>query len=101
MLDYVTFAKDMGEPIGDETLDRINTYGNYELSNCRWAGVKTQNRNVRVRPDSTTGVTGVTKTGSGRFMAKVSVGKIAYYSKVYLTVEEAAKARKELERKYW
>ena len=34
-------------------------------------------------------------------MAKVSVGKIAYYSKVYLTVEEAAQARKELERKYW
>jgi len=85
----------------DETLDRINVYGNYEPNNCRWAGIKTQNRNVRVRPDSTTGITGVSKTGSGKFMAKVFIGKKAYYSKVYLTLEEAAAARKELERIHW
>ena len=91
----------MGEPQGDETLDRINVYGNYEPRNCRWAGVQTQNRNIRIRPDSTTGVTGVSQTGSGRFMAKITVGKHAYYSKVYLTVEEAAAARKELEARYW
>lgn len=100
-LDYSRFAKDMGEPIGDETLDRINVYGNYEPSNCRWAGVKTQNRNMRVRKNSITGVIGVIRTGSGRFMAKIGVGKRAYYSKVCLTIEEAAAARKELERKYW
>ena len=91
----------MGEPEGDETLDRIDVYGNYEPSNCRWAGIKTQNRNIRVRPDSTTGVTGVSKTGSGRFMAKVSVGKHTYYSKVFVTLEEAVAARKELERIHW
>jgi hypothetical protein len=100
-MEYEQFAKDMGEPQGDETLDRINVYGNYEPSNCRWAGVQTQNRNIRIRPDSTTGVTGVSQTGSGRFMAKITVGKHAYYSKVYLTVEEAAAARKELEARYW
>ena len=100
-LDYATFAKNMGEPEGDETLDRIDVYGNYEPSNCRWAGIKTQNRNIRVRPDSTTGVTGVSKTGSGRFMAKVSVGKHTYYSKVFVTLEEAVAARKELERIHW
>jgi len=100
-IEYEQFAKDMGEPQGDETLDRINVYGNYEPSNCRWAGVQTQNRNIRIRPDSTTGVTGVSQTGSGRFMAKITVGKHAYYSKVYLTVEEAAAARKELEARYW
>lgn len=100
-MDYANFAKDMGEPIGDETLDRINVYGNYEPSNCRWAGVKTQNRNMRVRKNSITGVIGVIRTGSGRFMAKIGVGKRAYYSKVCLTIEEAAAARKELERKYW
>lgn len=27
------------------TLDRINNYGNYEPSNCRWVDMKTQNEN--------------------------------------------------------
>ena len=100
-LDYLTFAKFMGEPQGDETLDRINVYGNYESNNCRWAGVQTQNRNTRIRPNSKTGVIGVSQISSGKFMAKITVGKKAYYSKVFNTLEEAAIARKELERMYW
>jgi hypothetical protein len=99
-LDYLNFAVDMGEPSGDETLDRIDTYGNYEPSNCRWAGVKTQNRNLRVRANSKTGVIGVSIVGA-KFMAKVTVGKRAYYSKLCGTVEEASEARKELEARYW
>lgn len=97
---YENFVADMGEPDGDETLDRINPYGSYELSNCRWAGVQTQNRNVRVRLSNKTGVTGVSAIGN-KFMAKVTVNKKAYYSKLCLTVEEAAAARKELERIHW
>lgn len=100
-LDYARFVSDMGEPQGDETLDRIDTYGNYEPSNCRWAGVKTQNRNVRVRANSKTGVVGVSKTIHGTYMAKVTVGRRSFYSKCFKTVEEAAAARKELERKHW
>jgi hypothetical protein len=98
--EYLNFVADMGEPKGDETLDRINTYGNYEPSNCRWAGVKTQNRNVRVRASSKTGYIGVASTGK-KFFAKITANKKVYYSKVCLTLEEAAAARKELERKYW
>ena len=99
--DYLAFAADMGEPSGDETLDRIDVYGNYEPQNCRWAGVKTQNRNVRVRANSRTGVTGVSKTHSGTYMAKVTLGKKSFYSKCFATLEEAAAARKELERIHW
>jgi hypothetical protein len=99
-LDYATFAKDMGEPVGDETLDRINVYGNYESSNCRWAGLKEQSRNLRIRANSKTGVTGVSVVNN-KFMAKVTVGKKAYYSKCYKTLEEAAIARKELEQMHW
>ena len=99
-MDYAAFAKDMGEPVGDETLDRISVYGNYEPSNCRWAGVKTQNRNTRLRANSTTGFIGVSVVGK-RFLAKITVGKKSYYSGLCDTVEEAAAARKELERKYW
>lgn len=99
--DYTTFAKDMGEPNGDETLDRINTYGNYEPGNCRWAGIQTQNRNVRVRANSKTGVIGVSKTVSGTYMAKVTVKKRSFYSKCFQTLEEAVAARKELEQLHW
>ena len=100
-LDYATFAKNMGEPEGDETLDRIDVYGNYEPANCRWAGVKTQNRNVRIRTNSKTGITGVSKTLSGTYMAKITVGKKSYYSSCFITIEEAFKARQELENRYW
>ena len=99
-LAYKNFAADMGEPDGDETLDRIDPYGNYEPSNCRWAGVATQNRNIRLRANSTTGYIGVAKVGK-KFMAKITVGKKSFYSKCFTTLEEAAAARKALERLHW
>lgn len=34
-------------PRGKCTIDRINSFGNYEPSNCRWATVTEQNRNQR------------------------------------------------------
>jgi hypothetical protein len=99
-MEYKNFVADMGEPEGDETLDRIDTYGNYSPENCRWAGVQTQNRNIRLRVNSTTGFIGVSVVGR-RFLAKITVGKKSYYSKLCVTVEEAAAARKELERLHW
>jgi hypothetical protein len=99
-LKYENFVADMEEPTGDETLDRIDAYGNYTKENCRWAGVKTQNRNVRLRENSKTGYIGVSVVNK-KFMAKITVGNKAYYSKVLTTVEEAAAARKELERIHW
>ena len=98
---YQNFVADMGEPVGDETLDRKDPYGDYTPQNCRWAGVQTQNRNVRVRANSKTGVTGVSQTIHGTYMAKVTVKNRSFYSKCYPTVEEAAVARKELERLHW
>jgi hypothetical protein len=98
--DYATFAKDMGEPSGAETLDRIDPYGNYTPENCRWASLPTQARNTRVRKNSDTGVTGVHKRGN-KFLAEITAKKKKYYSKVCTTLEEAAKARKELERLHW
>ena len=99
-LGYNQFVADMGEPEGDETLDRIDPYGDYTRENCRWAGVKTQCRNLRIRANSRTGVIGVSIAGK-KFMAKIAVGKKSYYSKCFSTVEEAAVARKELEKEHW
>ena len=47
-LDFETFARDMGDPPSDlHSLDRIDSNGNYELSNCRWATQSEQIANRR------------------------------------------------------
>lgn len=99
--DYKNFVADMGEPQGDETLDRIDVYGNYNPENCRWAGVKVQCRNIRVRADSKTGVTGVQRLPNGKYMACITANKKKFYSACCSTLDEAITARKKLESIYW
>lgn len=38
---------DPSAPRGKCTIDRINPFGNYEPSNCRWVDMSTQNKNKR------------------------------------------------------
>ncbi len=42
---FENFLADMGERPEDMTLDRKNSDGNYEPSNCRWATAREQNLN--------------------------------------------------------
>lgn len=44
---FKNFVQDLGERPKGKTLDRINPYGNYEPSNCRWATPIEQARNKR------------------------------------------------------
>lgn len=98
--DYLRFVADMGEPEGRQTLDRIDPYGDYCLENCRWASPQIQARNMRVSKKSKTGVTGVLFHG-GKYYATITTKGKKYYSKVFLAIEDAAKARKELELLHW
>jgi hypothetical protein len=60
---YSYFLVDVGRaPTPKHSLDRINTFGNYEPGNVRWATMKEQNRNKT----NTTNVTihGITKSAA-------------------------------------
>lgn len=46
-LNFQNFLEDMGPRPEKMTLDRINPFGNYEPSNCRWATLKEQQNNQR------------------------------------------------------
>lgn len=45
--DYAVFLKDMGERPDGKTLDRINSDGDYEKSNCCWSTPKEQAKTNR------------------------------------------------------
>lgn len=45
---FENFFDDMGKkPTSEYSIDRINVYGNYEPSNCRWATKSEQSKNQR------------------------------------------------------
>lgn len=44
---FIAFYKDVGDAPEDKSLDRIDTNGNYEPSNVRWATAKEQCQNKR------------------------------------------------------
>jgi len=65
--DYRAFEADMGpKPTSDHSLDRIDPSGHYCPENCRWATVKEQTDNRRIKTN--TGYRYISLEKNGRYL---------------------------------
>ena len=95
---FINFLEDLGPCPENESLDRENPYGNYYKENCHWASKSYQSFNKKL-----TGVlhTGISKTPTGKWRARIHKDKKAYHLGCFNTYEEALKIRKEFEIKLY
>jgi hypothetical protein len=100
---FEAFYKDMGDrPSLDYSIERLDVNGNYEPLNCVWATQSQQMRNVRITKRNTTGVRGVSWSNRRKhYIVQLAVGDKTYYLGSFKLLEDAAKARREAEIKYW
>tara|TARA_R110002020_G_scaffold275012_3_gene490248 strand:+ start:1663 stop:2124 length:462 start_codon:yes stop_codon:yes gene_type:complete len=100
---FLNFYRDMGEkPNKTYSIDRINVYGDYTPDNCRWADKTTQSINQRTRKDSKSGYKGVAFINKkGKFVAYIKIKGIQKHLGYYTDKNNAIKARKEAELKYF
>lgn len=90
-------GKKNGYVIDHEDRNKLNN----QKSNLRFL-TKTGNAiNSKLSKNNTSGIKGVQKARSGRWVARLSLGGKNMYLGTYDTIEEAAQARKEAEEKYF
>lgn len=103
-LSFVGFFEDMGVRPKGLTIERKNNNLGYYKENCCWADCTTQCRNQRISKNNKTGIRGVWwNKARKKYLVNIRIGnnnKQLYLGR-FVELEQAAKARKEAELKYW
>lgn len=88
---FENFLRDMGKkPSPKHSLDRIDVNGNYCKENCRWATVRIQTINIRLKSNNTSGYTGVFwDTSSKKWLARIGKKRLG----LFVDKDDAVKAR--------
>lgn len=92
--EFKDFLRDMGaKPSPRHSIERINTDGDYEPSNCKWATRSEQMLNRRKFSNNSSGTTGVVRQGNG-WQARIDIEGVRHIIGYYKTKREAVTARK-------
>lgn len=98
---FINFLEDMGEPPEGYSLNRIRGAKIYSKETCEWADRSLQGYDQKKSSKNKTGKTGVHKTKSGKFRAKITKNKQSIFLGEFSSLEDAIEARKEAELKYF
>jgi hypothetical protein len=99
---FENFYNDMGERPKGMTLDRIDNNKGYFKDNCRWVDKVTQSKNQNIRKDNKSGCKGVHFDPIKKlWRANISINGKQKYIGRFKKLEDAVKARKDAELKYW
>ena len=91
----------MGECPDGMTIDRVDSNGNYEPGNVRWATHSTQNHNRGALRSNKSGKKGVFELKSGEgFQASIMFQKQRIHLGTFPAFEEAKAAREQAELRY-
>jgi hypothetical protein len=99
---FETFYKDMGKrPSKKHSVDRIDNNKGYSKENCRWATMIEQARNKRNSSLNKSGCSGVHMMKNGTYRVRITVNYNRIHIGCFSDINEAIKARREAEIKYW
>lgn len=99
---FENFIAHMGKrPSDKHSIDRMDNNKGYAPGNCRWATDIEQARNKRSEKSTESGVAGVNRTNSGKWIARIGIDGAVVNLGIFDQIDDAVNARKRAEKELW